>query len=166
MKTAFVTYAVTFVMATALFAQSRSVTLANVYAGADGLAHVVDATGKDTAFKKEKNQVAVSRLKLSPDKQTAGWQIERENCCTSYSIATRLAMYRAGANLILIADGQMIYDWCFVGEGTEVALSSGPTHGVTSLQLSLYDSRSGRVKQKWRGEPNETPPTWAKDLEQ
>jgi hypothetical protein len=106
MKTAFVTYAVTFVMATALFVQSRSVTLANVYAGGDGLAHVVDATGKDTTFKKEKNQVTVSRPKLSPDKQTTGWQIDQDNCCTSYPIPTRLAIYRAGTKLLVVSIGR------------------------------------------------------------
>jgi hypothetical protein len=63
-----------------------------VYVGSDGLAHVVDSKRKDRAIPKEKNQVAVSAPKLAADKQTAGWLIEQENCCTSSSIPTGLAI--------------------------------------------------------------------------
>ncbi len=126
---------------------------------------MVDDTGKDTAIRKEKNQVAVSAPKLSADRQTAGWLIEQDNCCTSYSIPTGLAIYRAGKKR-LMGDGLMIYDWCFVGEGTQVALSTGTVHGMTSRHLILYDIRSGRLLQEWNGDSDATFPIWAKDLKQ
>ena len=96
MKTTFAIYAITLAMGSVLFAQSKPTPLAKIYVGPEGLAHVVDDTGKDTAIHKEKNQVAVSAPKLSDDRQTAGWLIEQENCCTSYTIPTSLAIYRAG----------------------------------------------------------------------
>ena len=66
----------------------------------------------------------------------------------------------------LLGDGLMIYDWCFVGEGAQVALSTGTVHGMTSRHLALYDVRSGRLLQEWNGDPDATSPIWAKDLKQ
>jgi hypothetical protein len=144
-------------------AQSKPTTLVKVYVSTDGLAHVVDGKGKDRAVPKEKNQVAVSAPKLAADKQTAGWLIEQENCCTSYTIPTVLAIYRASKKR-LIGDGLMIYDWCFVGEGSQVALSTGTVHGMTLRHLLLYDSRNGQMLQEWSGDLDKSPPTWAKNL--
>jgi hypothetical protein len=151
--------------ASALFAQPKPVTLVKVYVGSDGLAHVVDGKGKDVAIPKEKTQVAVSAPELAPDKQTAGWLIEQENCCTSYTIPTGVAIYRAKKTRLL-GDGLMVYDWCFVGEGSQVALSTGTVRGMTSRHLLLYDSRSGLLLQEWSEELGEVLPTWAKDLGQ
>jgi hypothetical protein len=165
MKPMFVIYAITLAMGSVLFAQSKPTTLAKIYVGSEGLAHVVDDKGKDTAIHKEKNQAAVSAPKLSADRLAAGWLIEQENCCTSYTIPTSLAIYRAGKKR-LFGDGLMIYDWCFVGEGAQVALSSGTVHGMTSRHLTLYDIRSGRLLQEWSGDPGAASPIWAKDLKQ
>jgi hypothetical protein len=165
MKARFVIYAITFAIGSVIFAQSKPPALAKIYTGTDGLVHLVDDLGKDRTIQKEKNQTAVSAPKLSSDRQAAGWLIEQENCCTSYTIPTRLAIYRAGKKRLL-GDGLMIYDWCFVGEGVQVALSTGTVHGMTSRHLSLYDIRSGRLLQEWSGDPDATSPIWAKDLKQ
>jgi hypothetical protein len=149
----------------ASFAQARGATLQKVYIGSDGLAHVIDAAGKDVALPKEKDQVDVSEPKLSPDKQTAGWLVHQDNCCTSYTIPTRLAIYRAGKKRIL-GDGLMIYDWCFVAGGSQIAMSTGTVHGMEHRHLLLYNTRSGRQLQEWTGKFEETPPSWAKDLKQ
>jgi hypothetical protein len=129
------------------------------------LAHVVDDKGKDMTIPKEKNQVAVSAPKLAPDKQTAGWLIEQENCCTSYAIPTAVAIYTA-KKTSLLGDGLMVYDWCFVGEGSQVALSTGTVHGMTSRHLLLFDSRSAMLLEEWNEEMGEALPTWAKGLSQ
>jgi hypothetical protein len=60
----------------------------------------------------------------------------------------------------------MIYDWCFVGRGAQVAFSVGPTHNPPSRDLYLYDTRSGKQLQEWNGDFDAKPPAWAKDLEQ
>jgi len=165
MKATFVICAITLAMGSVLLAQSKPPALAKIYVGTGGLVHVVDDSGKDRTIQKEKNQAAVSAPKLSADRQTAGWLIEQENCCTSYTIPTSLAIYRAGKKRLL-GDGLMIYDWCFVGGGAQVALSTGIVHGMTSRHLSLYDIRSGRLLQEWSGDPDATSPIWAKDLKQ
>jgi hypothetical protein len=146
-------------------AQSKPTTFTRIYVGSDGLAHLVDDTGKDMAMPKEKEQVSISTPKLSADKQTAGWLIEQENCCTSYPIPTGLALYKAGKKRV-IGDGLMIYDWCFTGGGAQAALSSGTVHGMTERHLLLYDVSSGRLLQEWNGAPDASPPDWAKDLKQ
>jgi hypothetical protein len=163
MKVRLATCVMVLAAASVLFAQPKPVALVKVYVGSDGLAHVVDGKGKDAAIPKEKTQVAVSAPKLAPDKQTAGWLILQENCCTSYPIPTSVAIYTAKKTRLL-GDGLMVYDWCFVGEGLQVALSTGTVHGMTSRHLLLYDSRSALLLEEWNEEMGEALPTWATDL--
>jgi hypothetical protein len=165
MKVRLATCIMTLAAASVLFAQPKPVALVKVYVGSDGLANVVDGKGKDVAIPKEKTQVAISAPKLAPDKQSAGWLILRENCCTSYPIPTSVAIHTAKKTRLL-GDGLMVYDWCFVGEGSQVARSTGTVHGMTSRHLSLYDSRSGMLLEVWNEEMGEALPTWAKDLSQ
>lgn len=165
MKAAFAICALMVAIASGLLAQSKPTTLLKVYVGPDGLAHVVDVKGRDKAIRKEREQVGVSSPKLAADKQTAGWLIERENCCTSYAIPTRLAIYNDRKKRLL-ADGLMVYDWCFVDRGSQVALSTGTVHGMTARHLTLYDTRTGRLLQAWDGEPDAAAPLWARELAQ
>lgn len=148
MKVRLATCMMTLAAASVLIAQPKPTTLTKVYVSSDGLAHVVDGQGKDVAIPKEKTQVAVSEPKLAPDKQSAGWLILQDNCCTSYPIPTSVAVYTAKKTRLL-GDGLMVYDWCFVGEGSQVALSTGTVHGMTSRHLSLYHSRSGILLEVW-----------------
>ena len=134
------------------------------FVGHDGLAHVVDARGREHAARREVGQVGVSALRASADRQSVGWLVEERNCCTSYPIALRLAVRRAGHSRI-ISDGFMIYDWACVGGGREVALSTGVVHGAMRRTLSLYDVRTGRRVASWIGDFNAPPPAWAKALE-
>jgi hypothetical protein len=164
MKARLVTCAM-LVLVSALPVQSKPTTLVKVYVGSDGLAHVVDSKIGDRAIPKEANQVAVSAPRLAVDKRTAGWLTEQDNCCTSYTIPTGLIIYRAEKKRFL-GDGLMIYDWCFVGEGSQVALSTGTVHGMTSRHLLLYGTRNGKLLREWWGDPGKTPPEWAKGLTQ
>jgi hypothetical protein len=164
MKVRLATCVMTLSVASVLFAQPKATALVKVYVGSDDLAHVVDGQGKDVAIPKEKAQVAVSAPKLAPDKQSAGWLILQDNCCTSYPIPTSVAIYTAKKTRLL-GDGQMVYDWCFVGEESQVALSTGTVHGMTSRHLLLY-SLSGMLMEEWNEEMGEALPTWARDLTQ
>ncbi|MBV8115593.1 MAG: hypothetical protein JO300_12685 [Silvibacterium sp.] len=143
----------------AVSGQSPSAGLKNVYIGQDGLAHVVDETGKDIAVPRESYQVDVTSPQLAPNHRTAGWIIEQDNCCTSYPIAIGVALYQNGKKRVL-GDGLMVYDWCFVAEGAQVALSTGTVHGMTSRHLLLYDTGSGRQLHEWNGDPDAKPPAW------
>jgi hypothetical protein len=154
MKVRVATCMMTLAAASVLFAQPKPIPIVKVYVGSDGLAHVVEGKGKDAAIPKEKIQVAVSAPKLAPDKRTAGWLILQENCCTSYPIPTSVAIHTAKKTRLL-GDGLMVYDWCFVGEGLQVALSTGTVHGMTSRHLLLYDSRSALLLEEWNEEMGE-----------
>jgi len=165
MRTKFLLSSGVLILASTLLAEPKPPRLLKVYVGSDGVAHVVDIKGNDFAIPKEKEQVGVSAPKLSPDKQTAGWLVQRENCCTSYTIPSSVALYRGGKTRIL-GDGLLIYDWCVVGEGLQVALSAGTVHGIESRHLILYDVRSGRQLSEWNGDPGASGPLWAKDLNQ
>jgi len=144
-------------------AQTQPVTFVKVYVGADKLAHVVDAKGKDVAIPKEKEQAEVSEAKLSPDKQTAGWLMHQDNLGESYSIPVGLVIYRAGKKRLL-GDGLMIYGWCFVGQGEQIAMSTGTVHGMTGQHLLLFETTTGRQLKEWNGPEDATPPEWAKGL--
>jgi hypothetical protein len=146
-------------------AQSSSRPFLRIYVGNDGLAHVVDAAGKDVAMRREAGQTGVSFPHLSPDKRLAGWLVEQKNCCTSYNIPTRLEIYD-GRKTQSIADGLMVYDWCFVSGATEVALSTGTVHGMISRHLTLYSTRTGKILRHWDGDINDSPPKWASSLKQ
>src|SRR5271167_3479994 len=109
-----------------------------------GVVHVVDGSGKDIVPPKEKDQIACSDPKISADKQTAGWLVDYENCCTSYPIPLTLVLYRNGRVVQRIAPGQMIYAWHF-WKNDEVAVSDGPTHNPSGPQIRLYDIRTGKL---------------------
>ncbi len=165
MKSASAICALMVAIASGLLAQSKPTTLLKVYVGPDGLAHVVDVKGRDKVIRKEREQVGVSSPKFAADKQTAGWLIESKNCCTSYAIPTRLAIYNDRKKRLL-ADGLMVYDWCFVDGGLQVAMSTGTVHGMTARHLTLYDTRTGRLLQASDGEPDAAAPPWARELAQ
>jgi hypothetical protein len=65
----------------------------------------------------------------------------------------------------VVGDGRTLYDWCFVGGGAQVALSTGTVHGATWRHLALHDVSSGKLLEEWNGEPDRTSLVWAKDLQ-
>jgi len=130
-----------------------------------GTVHLVDSHGTDIVPPKITDQKSCNLPRTSADKQTAGWQVNFENCCTSYDIPLTLVLYRAGKIVQTIAAGQMIYDWQFWAND-KVAISSGPTHGDFGRHLGLYDVTTGKLLKEWRGEQGDTPPAWGKGLRQ
>lgn len=149
-----------------LNAQTHTEPLAKVYAGADGLAHIVSASGEDRAIGREPEQVAVESLQLSSDRRAVGWLVEVKNCCTSYPIPTRLVIYDETGRKHIMTDGLMIYDWKFAQNGHAAAVSSGTVHGMTYRNLTLYSVSSGKALQHWEGNQDAVPPPWAQSLEQ
>jgi len=149
-----------------LSAQSANPHFAKVYVAKDGLAHLVDDTGKDIAIAKDPTQVSVDAPKISADGQFAGWEVDQENCCTSYPIPTRVAIYSVNGHH-LVGDGLMIYDWCFVPGKSQVAISSGTVHGWTGgPNLHLYSAVSGKILGSWHRDPPAKLPDWSTCLKQ
>ena len=131
-----------------------------------GLIRLVSSTGKAAVIPAEKDQVRCEQPRIAEDQATAGWLIDYENCCTSYQIPLTLVIYRAGRIVQRINPGLMIFDWRLVERGKKVALSSGTVHGMTDRNLSLYESRTGRLLTTWDGDFDGTPPPWTRGLSQ
>ena len=137
--------------------------LARIYASADGVAYVVDTTGRERRIPAEPGQVGVSEARLSSDHRTAGWLVEEANCCTSYPIPLRLALYR-NSRRVTVGDGFMIFDWAFADSGRRVAVSTGTVHGASAVHVGLYDASTGHRLSQWTGSGLEQAPAWATGL--
>jgi len=149
-----ITGAVLLLLAHAVIAQ----TVSRAYVGEDGKAHVVYANGAAKTVPPEQRQVGCGDISVAEDKRTVGWSVLVENCCTSYPIPTAVVVYRNRKKTI-IATGQMIWQWHFMGRGDRVAALSGPVHGWAAEAI-LYDVRSRKVLASWNG--TGTAPEWAK----
>jgi hypothetical protein len=106
--------------------------------------------------------VRCERPIVAEDKQTVGWLIDYENCCTSYPIPLTLVIFRSGEIIQRVKPGLMIFDWCFLDEGRKIALSSGTVHGMTYCHLNLYNARTGRLLKSWDGGFDHVAPAWAR----
>jgi hypothetical protein len=84
------------------------------------------STEKETVF----NAVGFSRVQLAEDRQTLGWTINVENCCTSYSIPMSVVVFRHKQLLHTFDQGQMVWSWMFIQGGQHLAVVFGPTHGT------------------------------------
>ncbi len=137
-------------------------TIVRAYAGKDGKAHLEYAGGATRTVPPEKKQVGCDHVSVAEDRRTVGWSVLVENCCTSYPVPIAVVLYRDGKKTV-IATGQMISQWRFVGRGERVAALSGPVHGYAS-EAVLVDARSGKRLESWNGQG--TVPQWAKGWEE
>jgi hypothetical protein len=125
------------------------------------------STEKETVF----NDVGFSDVHLAADRQTLGWTIDVENCCTSYPIPLRLVIFRHRKVLRSFEQGQMVWSWMFFLGGKQLAAVFGPPHGPEVGDYRLYDVQSGKLISEVFGDegtqslsPNA--PEWAKLLEE
>lgn len=124
------------------------------------------STEKKTVF----NAVGFSGVQLSEDRQTLGWTVNVENCCTSYSIPLSLVVLRNKRDLRTFDQGQMVWSWMFVKGGEQVAVVFGPTHGPEIGDFRLYDVKTGKlISESWGDEDTQalkpSAPEWAKLLQ-
>ena len=94
-------------------------------------------TERDAVF----NSVGFSDAQLADDRQTLGWTVLVENCCTSYSIPLSVELFRSGRILHSISR-QIVWRWMFLGGGKQVAVVWGPRHGPEVGNYRLYDPRA------------------------
>ena len=99
------------------------------------------STEKETVF----NDVGFSDVQLAEDRQTLGWTVDVENCCTSYPIPLRVVILRRGKVLHSFAQGQMVWSWMFSRNGERLAVVFGPTHGAEVGDYRLYDVQTGKL---------------------
>jgi len=124
------------------------------------------STQKEVVF----NAVGFSGVQLAADRQTLGWTINVENCCTSYSIPLSLVVFRHKRVLHTFDQRQMIWSWIFVQGGEYVAIVSGPTHGPEIGDFRLYNVTTGNLISEVRGDEQtqalkSNAPEWAKRLQ-
>ena len=124
------------------------------------------STEKETVF----NAVGFSGVQLAEDRQTLGWTINVENCCTSYSIPLSVVVFRHKQVLHTFDQGQMVWNWIFVQGGEHVAVVFGPTHGPEVGDYRLYDVKTGKlISEIWGDEDTQalkpSAPEWAKRLQ-
>jgi len=99
------------------------------------------STEKDTVF----NAVGFSDVQLAEDRQTLGWAIKVENCCTSYSIPLSVVVFRDKQVLHTFDPGLMVWSWKFVQGGKQVEVVSGTVHGSDVGDDQVYDVTSGKL---------------------
>lgn len=134
-----------------------------------GKLHITLASGKDVLAPSSNGQVGFGSPQISPDRRTVGWLVMYpypRPGNTGYvpdPIPEALLLYRNGHVLRTFKTDQIFYDWQFWRGGSEVAYSTGPTHGGAA-EVLLCDITSGKVLARWfPGTGN--PPDWAKDLQ-
>jgi len=99
------------------------------------------STEKKTAY----NAVGFSEVQLAEDRQTLGWAINVENCCTSYSIPLSVVVLRDKQVFHTFSTGLMVWNWEFVQGGQQVKIISGTVHGSDVGDEQVYDVKSGKL---------------------
>ena len=94
------------------------------------------------------NAVGFSGVKVAEDRQTLGWEINIEGCCTSYSIPITVVVFRHRHIHHKFTPGEggepMVWNWKFVRGGKQVEIGFGPIHGEIG-GVRLYDVKTGKV---------------------
>ena len=132
-------------------------TIKRASCGKDGALLIVYEDGTTKRQPREHLQVGCDEATVAGDRQTVGWSVLVANCCTSYPIATSVAVLSRGRKRVFTGE-QMVGDWKFVGGSEKVALLWGPVHG-NAAKATLYDVRSGRQLVTWNGTGES--PAWA-----
>lgn len=139
----------------------------------NGQLHVVTTDNRDILPSKRefklrgelKKQVAFSHPIISEDKTMVGWLAEYPNCCTSYPIPLELVIYRNGKIVRIFNENELpIWTWKFAAKGTQVGFHQETVHGGGGLHYELREIISGRLIQRYEGEPAPDAPAWVQDL--
>jgi len=125
------------------------------------------STAKVTVF----NTVGFSQAQLAADRQTLGWTVQVENCCTSYSIPLSVVLFRSGRVVRTLGNGHMVWNWMFLQDGKQVAVVTGFPHGPEVGDYELYDVATGKLLAEVSGDEEiqglkPDAPEWARSLEE
>jgi hypothetical protein len=110
------------------------------------------STEKNTVY----NTVGFSDVRLAEDRQTLGWLVNVENCCTSYAIPLSVVVFRDKQVLHTFSPGLMVWSWEFVQGGQQVKVDSGTVHGSDVTGEQLYDVKSGKLLSETSGDGDES----------
>lgn len=156
------------VLSLALGAQGQapqSERIARAYADPSGGMHVALTNGQDLAVAKEKGQTGATEIKVSNDRQTAGWFVEYPNPDADRSwekLHGKLVLWRDGKVLHRYSTEQVFWSWDFWQAGKQVRFHTGPLHGAGRFEL--HDLETGRLVAAVDEETTHTLPDWAESL--
>jgi hypothetical protein len=133
-----------------------------------GRLHLRLDSGKYVLAPRDKSQVKFDSPAISRDGMTVGWlnlypfpRADKHDYDPG-PIAEALTIYRNRHILHRFDTAQVIWDWHFWRDGSEVAYSVGPTHGGASGAF-LCDVATGKVLAHWLSSDTSVP-DWAKDF--
>jgi len=142
--------------------ESKAALIAVVFAGANG-ATVIHEDGTIFRAPKEKEQVGCSSPKISPDRKLAGWLVDSDFCCASYSLEFMLVVYAPGTSLRhFVGDGRAIFGWNFLDRGKRVAFFQSFPHGDPVSHYELREIATERLIGKWDGDLTAKAPSWVR----
>jgi hypothetical protein len=141
--------------------------IAAIFIGADGVVSIIENDGKLVQPPKEKEQVGARFQQFSDDRQSVGWLVDSDFCCTSYPIQLMLVVYKPGKPLRhFTGDGRAIFRWSFVDGGKRVGFYQDFLHGTPAPHYELHDVGSERLIGKWDNDLTPKAPAWTRGLQQ
>jgi hypothetical protein len=122
-----------------------------------------------------KDQVGFDQPRLAADGSRVGWLALFPNCCTSYPIPLELVVFRAGRiEQAFHGNGESIFAWQFLRNGTEVAYRQGPLHFSDAEYFELRRVADGKLLATYeypgedeaqaRARAKRTAPAWVKPI--
>ena len=106
---------------------------------------IVRTDGSKIPLPQFRYQVEIESPRVSSDGKRVGWLADMPFCCTSYPVPMFLVIFKGGAVERVIEQGQCIFDWAFVRDGTAVSYYQGTLHGSDYKGFTLRDVRTNAV---------------------
>src|SRR5438128_2093966 len=160
-----------FVLA-ALLAAAMPCSAADKYTAASvddsGRLHIQTSDGRSIFLMKQRDQEGFDNIAISPNGDAVGWLDLYPNCCTSYPIPLKLAVYMNGKLRTFTGSELPIWRWHFTADGHNVAFEQETVHGESGVHYELWDIVTGRLisqynpplDQECHPLPNQHVPPW------
>ena len=164
-----------FVLA-ALLAAAMPCSAADKYTAASvddsGRLHIQTSDGRSIFLRKQRDQEGFDSIAISADGRAVGWVNLYPNCCTSYPIPLKLAVYMNGKLRTFTGSELPIRQWHFTPDGNHVAFEQETVHGESGVHYELRDIVSGRLVSEYNPPidseghplPDQPVPLWVADL--
>ena len=119
---------------------------------------IVRTDGSKIPLPQFRYQVEIENMRVSSDGKRVGWLVDMPFCCTSYPVPMFLVIFKGGAIERVIEQGQCIFDWAFVRDGTAVSYYQSTLHGTDYKGFTLRDIRTDEVLATYAYPDSSDPP--------
>jgi hypothetical protein len=141
---------------------------AEMYFGAQWEADAVVVTTREhrqIVVAKDKDQVGLDQVAVSPDHSAVGWLALYPNCCTSYPIPLKLIVFSDGQLRAFSPNELPIWYWSFRRGAREVCYEQETVHGGLAVQYELREVATGRLLARFEPGRGGSKPAWVEELE-